>query len=80
MKRQSKSGPEKVTVNHVKDRNTVFIAFYDVNVSGTLELTPEQAIAIGQVGKMAKTYREEMEGLASADESERGSHSPEQCP
>lgn len=61
MKKKSSKGPEKLTVNHVKDRNTVFVFFYDGNLSGTIEITPEQAIAIGDVGEMAKVYREEME-------------------
>lgn len=60
MKKKSSKGPERLTVNHVKDRNTVFVCVYDGNLSGTLEITPEQAIAIGDVGEMAKVYREEM--------------------
>jgi hypothetical protein len=64
-KRKTQKGPERLTVNHSKDRNMVFVSFYDGNLSGTLEITPEQAIAIGDVGNMAKVYREGMEEMAS---------------
>lgn len=49
-----------MTVNHIKERNSVFVCFYDGNLSGSIEITPEQAIAIGDYGNMARVYREEM--------------------
>lgn len=63
MKQKSSKGPERLTVNHIKERNSVFVCFYDGNLSGSMEITPEQAMAIGDVGNMAKVYREEMEEL-----------------
>lgn len=71
MKRKSKpcKGPERMTVNHVKERHSVFVCLYDGVLSGTLEITPEQAIAIGEYGQMAKVYREEMEEVQNADRS-----------
>lgn len=71
MKRKTKKckGPEKMTVHHNKERDAVFICFYDGVLSGTLEITPEQAIAIGEYGEMAKQYREDMETLKDADRS-----------
>jgi hypothetical protein len=52
---------DRLTVNHSKERNSVFVSFYDGNISGSIEISPEHAIAIGDVGSMAKVYREEME-------------------
>jgi hypothetical protein len=63
-KKKNCKGPERLGVNHSKDRNSVFISFYDGVLSGTLEITPEQAINIGLMGKMAQTYREQMEEVA----------------
>jgi hypothetical protein len=61
-KKKTRNGPERMTVNHIKHRDTVFVCFYDGCLSGTMELTPEQAIAIGEYGNMAKAYREAMKG------------------
>lgn len=52
---------DRLTVNHSKEHNSVFVCFYDGNISGSIEISPEYAIAIGDVGNMAKVYREEME-------------------
>lgn len=67
MKKKTSKGPERLSANHVKQRNTVFVYFYDGNLSGSIEITPEQAIAIGQVGEMAKVYREEMKKMKEAE-------------
>jgi hypothetical protein len=66
------TGPERMTVNHIKDRDAVFICFYDGCLSGSLEITPEQAIAIGDYGNMAKVYREEMEKLVASQDGSQG--------
>lgn len=50
---------ERVNVVHNKNGDTVFVSFYDGSVSGTVELSPEQAISIGQVDEMAKASRNE---------------------
>lgn len=52
---------DRLTVNHIKERNSVFVCFYDGNISGSIEISPEHAMAIGDVGNMARVYREEME-------------------
>lgn len=60
-KRKTNKGPERMSVHHDKEKNTVFLCVYDGVLSGTVTMTPEQAIAIGEVGEMDKVYREETE-------------------
>jgi hypothetical protein len=68
-KKKTNKGPERLTVHHNKERHSVFVCFYDGNLSGTMEITPEQAIAIGDYGNMAQQYRKDMEEVQDADRS-----------
>lgn len=70
-KRKTFKGPERLTVNHMKDRHAIFVCFYDGNLSGTITITPEQAIAIGEYGNMAKVYREEIKEM-DAEKARKG--------
>lgn len=66
-KKKNFKGPDKLSVHHDKHNNTVFVCFYDGCLSGTLTITPEQAIAIGEYGNMAKVYQGEMEKMAKQE-------------
>ncbi len=53
---------ERLSINHDKNKQNVYVFWIDGVTSGTISLTPEEAIAIGEVGQMAKVYREETKG------------------
>lgn len=50
---------KRLQVHHNKENDTVFVSWYEDKVSGTLELTAEEAEAIGAVGTMAKLSKEQ---------------------
>lgn len=52
---------ERLQINHKKDTDTVFVSFYDGSISGTIEITAEQADAIGDVGRMALASKQAKE-------------------
>lgn len=49
---------ERLQIHHKKDTDTVFISFYNGSVSGTIEISAEQAQQIGAVGDMAAASKE----------------------
>jgi len=50
---------ERVQIYHKKDSDTVLVAFFDGAISGTIEISAEQADSIGDVGRMALASKEE---------------------
>lgn len=50
----------KISVN-VDHRNRVFVVWHDTYTSGTLTFTPDEAIAIGHMGRMAEMRASETE-------------------
>lgn len=56
-----KKALEKLNAYHDKNNSTVIVAWMDKYTSGTLVLTPDQAVSIGSVGAMALKTVTEME-------------------
>jgi hypothetical protein len=61
MAKSSTKKLDRLSIYHDQNKNGVFLHWIDGLTSVTLHLTPEQAIAVGDVGNMAKVYRESME-------------------
>lgn len=62
---------EKLSV-YVDHKQNVFITWIDLNTSGTMTISAEEAIEIGLVGKMAQARREVAEEEIEDDEEEQG--------